>query len=69
MKVIVIVVIAIAVVLGVLLLTYCLSKRTNFRGNISLRPTLEMIFQDCLIELLETYIVANKMWNKKSYEV
>ena len=35
MKVIVIVVVAIAAVFGVLLIPYCISKRTNFRGNIS----------------------------------
>ena len=35
MKVIVIVVVAIAVVFGVLFIPYCISKRTKVRGNIS----------------------------------
>ncbi len=29
----------------------------------------EKILHDCLVELLETYIAANKMMNKERYDV
>ena len=50
--------IAIAVVFGVLLIAYYIGKRT--KGNITFYDT-EKILHDCLVELLETYIAANKM--------
>ena len=49
---------AIAVVFGVLLIAYYIGKRT--KGNITFYDT-EKILHDCLVELLETYIAANKM--------
>jgi len=54
--VIVIAVVAIAVVIGMLLVAYCIRKsRTNFRGNITfLRPPPQKMLLDFLIELLKT---------------
>jgi hypothetical protein len=64
--VIVLVSIAIAVVFGVLLIAYYICKRT--KGNITFSDP-EKILHDCLVELLETYIAANKMMNKERYDV
>ena len=68
---IVIIVVAIAVVLGVLPITYYIYK--SLRGNITFSTHfgkyIENILQDRLIELLETFRVANRMMNKKSYDV
>ena len=57
---------AIAVVFGVLLIAHYIGKRA--KGNITFRDT-EKILHDCLVELLETYIAANKMMNKERYDV
>jgi hypothetical protein len=69
--VIVLVAITIAVVFGVFLTAYCICKRTNFRGNITFSDPLwkRYCMINFLIELIETYIAANKMMNKESYDV
>ena len=66
MIVIALVSVAIAVVFGVLLIAHYIGKRA--KGNRTFRDT-EKILHDCLVELLETYIAANKMMNKERYDV
>jgi len=67
--VIVIAVAAIAVIIGMLLVAYCIRKsRTNFRGNITfLRPPPQKMLLDFLIELLKSTVqaAANENMNKE----